>query len=70
MFGERFNQLDLRFTKTVKVRATEVQGTFDLYNVINANTTLAYNNTYGPAWLRPTSIMVGRLAKVGLQVRF
>jgi hypothetical protein len=70
MFGERFNQLDLRLTKTIKVSALEMQGTFDLYNVVNANTTLTHNTTYGPAWLRPTSIMVGRLAKLGLQVRF
>ncbi len=70
MWGERFNQVDMRVTKTATVKGLEIQGTFDLYNLLNVDTTLTYNTTYGPAWLNPTSIMVGRLAKLGLQVRF
>jgi hypothetical protein len=70
MYGDRFNQLDVRLTKTMAVKGTEIQGTFDLYNFLNANTVLTYNNTYGPAWLAPTTIMGGRLAKVGFQIRF
>ena len=45
---------DFRLTKRLKVLGTEVQGMFDLYNVLNANTVLAFNPTFGPAWLTPT----------------
>jgi len=70
VFGDRFNQLDFRLTKRLKVLGTAVQGTFDLYNVLNASTVLAFNPTFGPAWLTPTNMMTGRLAKLGFQIRF
>jgi hypothetical protein len=70
VFGDRFSQLDFRLTKRLKIMGADVQGMFDLYNVLNANTILAFNTTYGPAWLSPTNMMTGRLAKVGFQIRF
>jgi hypothetical protein len=47
-----------------------LKGTFDLYNVANASTVLVQNNTFGPAWQRPTYILPGRLIKLGAQVDF
>ncbi len=70
LYGDRFNQVDVRLTKSLRLGGADIQGTFDLYNLLNSNTTLTYNNTYGPVWLAPTSIMVGRLAKIGVQLRF
>jgi hypothetical protein len=70
VYGDRFNQLDFRLTKRLKVLGTDIQGMFDLYNVLNANTVLSFNTTFGPAWLTPTNMMTGRLAKLGLQIRF
>jgi hypothetical protein len=64
------NQVDTRVTKTFTVGRTRIQGQFDLYNLFNSNAVLALNNRYGSAWLRPTQILAGRMAKVGVQVDF
>lgn len=69
-YGDRFNQLDLRLTKRLNVSGTKVQAMFDLYNVLNGNTVLTFNTAFGSQWLAPTSMMTGRLAKLGLQIRF
>lgn len=68
VFEDRLNQFDIRFTKIVRVAGARVQGMFDVYNVFNASTILSINNNYGPAWLRPTSILGARMFKIGGQV--
>ena len=70
MFEKRLTQVDLRLTKIVRLRQLRLQGMFDVYNAFNANTVLALNTTYGSTWLRPTSILAGRLFKFGVQVDF
>ena len=47
-----------------------VQAQLDLYNLLNAGPALNHNNTYGSAWLTPTVIPVGRMAKIGAQLDF
>ena len=61
-------QVDLRFAKTFRVSRVRLQPQVDFYNLLNANNILGYNNTYGPAWQRPTSIMQGRIVKLGAQI--
>jgi hypothetical protein len=70
MYLDRVNLLDVRLTKIVKVAGARVKGMIDLYNVFNNNTILDINPTFGPAWLRPTSIVGGRLFKLGVQLDF
>jgi hypothetical protein len=70
MFNDRVNQVDLRLAKRFRVGRGSLQGQFDLYNLLNANPVLAQNNTYGPAWLTPVSILPGRLFKAGMEVTF
>jgi hypothetical protein len=69
-FGDRLHQVDVRLTKNFQVGIGRLQGQFDVYNLFNANTVLAFNTRYGPAWLSPTSILAGRTAKVGVQFDF
>jgi hypothetical protein len=69
-FEDRINQTDVRFGKTVKIGRIRAQGNFDMYNLFNANPVLGLNNTYGRAWLTPTSILAGRLFKVSMQIDF
>jgi hypothetical protein len=71
LFNGRLYQLDLRGTKTVKVGPRlRIQGMVDLYNVMNASSILAQNNTYGPAFETPTLILQPRLVKFSVQLNF
>ena len=70
VFGERFNQLDMRFTKILNFGGTRFRAMLDLYNVMNANAVMAEDSAYGPSWLSPVVIMPGRLAKFAFQLDF
>ena len=78
VFGDRLNQLDLRFTKLFKMQGRRLQAMVDLYNALNSNTILVYSNTYGTtlgptagsAWQKPQVIMPGRVVKFALQANF
>ena len=39
-------------------------------NALNANPTLAFANNYGSAYLRPITILDGRIIKFGAQFNF
>jgi len=47
-----------------------IQANMDLFNLFNVSAVLAQNNTYGSSWLRPTTIVQGRLLKFGGQIDF
>jgi hypothetical protein len=69
------NQTDIRFIKAVRIGGTrKLQGIFDIFNAFNARPVLGVNTRYsgatGGAWLRPTSTLVGRLLKFGVQFNF
>jgi hypothetical protein len=69
MYGERMNQLDLRFAKIVRFGRTETSLNVDLYNALNGNAVLAQNDSFG-AWQRPTSILLARFVKLGVLINF
>ena len=69
-FEKRMQQIDLRFTKQVRVGRMRIQGMLDVYNAFNANTVLGVNTRFGSLWLQPTSILAGRLLKFGTQIDF
>jgi hypothetical protein len=69
-YGDRVNQVDLRIGKLLHLARMRETVSIDLYNALNVNATLAQNNTFGTAWLRPTQIMPPRFAKVSLQLDF
>ncbi len=74
MFGERRNQLDLRFTKPFTVQRVRLGASLELYNAFNANTVLTESATYRDAslsgWRIPTGIMPPRFVKFSLQMDF
>ena len=70
-YGDRINQVDLRFSKSVTVAATrKLRLMADIYNTLNASPVISVNTTYGPNWMRPTQVLVGRFLKVGAQFDF
>jgi hypothetical protein len=70
MFNGRLNQIDVRIAKNISFGRSRLQGQFDIYNVLNDNSLLAQNNTYGLAWQRPTAFLAGRMLKLGVQFNF
>jgi hypothetical protein len=69
-YGDRLNQVDLRFGKLLRFRGTRTLVAVDLFNAFNTNTTDVYQTFYGPAYLNPASIMAARLAKISAQFDF
>jgi len=71
MYDERLYQLDLRVSKIFRLGGHHrLQANLDIYNAGNASSILAINTTYGASWLRPTSILQGRLVRFGGQWDF
>jgi hypothetical protein len=73
LYHDRFEQVDLRFTKAFRLGRSQLRGMMDLYNALNANTPIAENNTYGTtgtAWRVPQVILSGRIIKFAAQMSF
>jgi hypothetical protein len=70
VYGDRLNQVDLRFGKVLRYGRARSTVSVDLYNAFNASTVLAQNNTFGPVWLQPQAIFTARFAKVSVQLDF
>jgi hypothetical protein len=69
MYGDRANQLDLRFTKVFKFNARRVNVNLDVYNTLNANPVSQLNNNFA-VWQTPQRIMEARLFKLSTQIDF
>jgi hypothetical protein len=69
-FENRMTQVDLRFSKSLRLARFRAQGQVDLYNAFNANTVLAINQSLGAAFRRPIAVLGARLLKFGVQMDF
>jgi hypothetical protein len=69
LYGERLNQVDIRVGKILRFGRTKTSLNLDLYNLFNVNTVLTVNNAFA-TWQRPTSILLARFAKIGVQMDF
>jgi hypothetical protein len=72
---ERRTQVDMRFAKILRFGSTRYDIGVDLYNLLNANTTTGYDETYlytnsGATWLTPETIMSPRLARFNVTMTF
>jgi hypothetical protein len=78
LYGDRVNELDLRLSKVLRLRNVRTKISLDMYNALNANPALTYNNTYNfapaqvpsGAWLTPTSVLAARVMKIGASFDF
>jgi hypothetical protein len=66
LYGDRIRELDLAVKKVLRFGTTRTTVGLDIYNLLNTNVTLTYNNTFvaGGAWLTPTEIMTARIFRV------
>jgi hypothetical protein len=69
MFGERRDQIDLRFGKILRFGRTRSTISIDIYNALNANPVLTENANFA-VWRQPTGILPARFAKFSFQVDF
>jgi hypothetical protein len=69
MFGERLNQLDMRFARPVRFGRSKATFQLDLYNALNVDAVTGVNSNYA-TWLRPQAVILGRFAKIGVQFDF
>ena len=68
------NQLDLRLSKGLRIGRYRLRGDINLYNVFNSDFVNSVNTTISTTssnqFMRPTSVLQGRLFKIGGQIQF
>jgi carboxypeptidase family protein len=69
MYGERMNQLDLRFGKLLRFGRIRANVGVDVYNALNSNAVLAVNDAFG-SFEQPIEILNARFAKFVFQVDY
>jgi len=69
---DRVNQLDFRVGKILRLGRQRANVAVDLFNALNSDTVLTYNQTFVPGgnWLVPTSVLTARTAKITVQYDF
>lgn len=72
LYGDRINEIDLRFAKILRFGRTRTNVGFDIYNVLNADPILTYNNNFAPGgnWLVPTAVLTARFVKISAVIDF
>jgi hypothetical protein len=75
VYGDRVTQIDMRFAKILRFGRTRTDVGVDLYNLLNTNDPAGYEQTFdyatqGASWLRPTSIVAPRFARVNVTLSF
>src|SRR6185503_8577937 len=71
-WGDRVNEVDLRFAKVLRFGGTRTHVGIDIFNILNADAILTYNQTFAPngAWLAPQSVLTPRFVKLSAQIDF
>ena len=68
--GGRLTQVDFRTAKIFRFSGSRLTVNVDLYNAFNARPVLSLSSTIGSSWQRPSSVLGGRLLKLGAQYDF
>jgi hypothetical protein len=71
-WGDRVNEIDFRFAKIFRFGRARTHVGIDIFNVLNSDAILTYNQTFTPggAWLAPQSVLTPRFVKVSAQIDF
>src|SRR6185295_20290717 len=68
MFEPRVQQVDLRFTKAIRLSTARIKGNIDIANLLNTANVLNVNRRYGPTWLNVLQTLGGRMVKLSVQM--
>jgi hypothetical protein len=69
-WGDRLNQIDLRFTKVVNVGSGKIDFNVDLYNSFNSDAVIQEIGTFGPVWRLPLTVIQPRFWKFAVRYDF
>jgi hypothetical protein len=71
-YGDRVNEIAIRVAKILRFGRTRTNVGFDIYNVLNSDAILTYNQNFvvGGDWLRPNSVLTPRFVKFSAQIDF
>lgn len=66
------NQLDWRIGKVLKFGRQKATISADLFNALNSDANLTYNQSFVPngAWKAPTTVLTARTTKLTVQLDF
>ena len=72
VFTERINQLDINVSRTFKVGRVSILPTLEVFNLNNSDAVVTYvsTNVLAASYLRPNSILQGRIIGIGTGVRW
>jgi hypothetical protein len=77
LYGDRLTSIDLRFGKILRYGNSRTAINFDIYNLLNSNTTEVFQRSYTPpnstprsTYLDPLQIMSARFFKISAQFDF
>ena len=69
-FSERFQQLDLRLTKTLNFAGFRADTSLDLYNVLNSDSVQTIRDRFGSRYLEPSLLLDARLLQLSAILSF
>ena len=69
-FEDRYNVLDVRLSRTLRLGRLRMQPIVEVFNLLNSATPIGNVTRFGPSWLRPTEVLTARFLKIGTQVDF
>jgi hypothetical protein len=73
-YGDRINQLDLRFSKILRAGRTKAALNLDVANALNSDAVVTelfgYNPSNPAAWRRPNELLMARFLKIGVNFDF
>jgi len=75
LYGDRINQVDMRFAKILKFGSRRADVGIDLYNLFNTSDAIGFVETYdyatnGATYMRPNSIVAPRFVRFNVTVNF
>jgi hypothetical protein len=69
LYGERLNQLDLRFGKVLRLDRLRMTPSIEIYNALNIDTVLTQSNTFAN-WQQAQTILAARFVRFSFQFDF